>query len=63
MRLQPLLGLFASMLNEPVVYAATAQTGGVHHAFSVATAVLYALLGFVITSVVGWLGIPLMCWL
>jgi len=54
MGLQPLRGLFASMLSEPVVYAATAQTGGVHHAFSVATAVLYALLGFVITFVV-WL--------
>jgi len=52
--LQTLRDLLAYMLSEPVVYAATAQTGGVHHAFSVATAVLYTVLGFVITFVV-WL--------
>ena len=46
--------LFAYMLSEPVVYAATVQAGGVHHALSVATAVLYTVLGFVITFVV-WL--------
>ena len=46
--------LFAYMLSEPVVYAATAQTAGVHHALSVATAVLYTVLGLVITFVV-WL--------
>jgi hypothetical protein len=46
--------LFAYMLREPVVYAATAQTGGAHHALSVATAVLYTVLGLVITFMV-WL--------
>ncbi len=51
-----LKGLFASMLSGPVVYAATAQTSGVHHAFSMATAVLYMVVGFVITAVVWLLG-------
>jgi len=49
-----LRNLFASMLSGPVVYAATAQTTGIHHAFSVTTAVLYTLLGFAIAGVV-WL--------
>jgi len=51
-----LKGLFASMLSGPVVYAATAQTSGIHHAFSMATAVLYLVVGFVITAVVWLLG-------
>jgi len=49
-----LRGLFAHVLSGPVVYAATAQTSGIHHAFSVATAMLYVVIGFVITGVV-WL--------
>jgi len=49
-----LRNLFASMLSGPVVYAATAQATGIHHAFSVTTAVLYTLLGFAIAGVV-WL--------
>src|SRR5450631_645525 len=51
-----LKGLFASMLSGPVVYAATAQPSGIHHAFSMATAVLYLVVGFVITGVVWLLG-------
>jgi hypothetical protein len=51
-----LKGLFAQMMSGPVVYAATAQTPSVHHAFSVATAVLYTVLGFAITGVVWLLG-------
>ena len=51
-----LKGLFACMFSGPVVYAATAQTSGVHHAFSMATAVLYMVVGFVITGVVWLLG-------
>ena len=51
-----LKGLFASLLSGPVVYAATAQTSGIHHAFSMATAVLYMVVGFVITGVVWLLG-------
>jgi len=54
MGFQSLRGLFAYMLRAPVVYAATAQTSGVHHAFTVATAVLYIVLGVVVTFVV-WL--------
>jgi len=54
MGFQSLRGLFAYMLSEPVVYAATAQTSGVHHALSVATAVLYTVVGLVVTFVV-WL--------
>ena len=46
--------LFVYMLSEPVVYAATAQTSGVHHAFAVATAVLYTVVGLAVTFVV-WL--------
>src|SRR5271157_5057882 len=49
-----LKGLFAYLLSGPVVYAATAQTSGVHHAFSVATAALYTVVGLVVTFVV-WL--------
>ncbi len=52
-----LKGLFAQLLSGPVVYAATtAQTSGVHHAFSTATAVLYLIVGFAITAVVWLLG-------
>jgi hypothetical protein len=51
-----LKGLFASLLSGPVVYSATAQTSGIHHAFSMATAVLYLVVGFVITGVVWLLG-------
>jgi len=51
-----LKGLFASLLSGPVVYAATAETSGMHHAFSMATAVLYMAVGFVITAVVWLLG-------
>ena len=47
-------GLFAYILSGPVVYAATPETSGVHHAFSVATAVLYTVVGIVVTFVV-WL--------
>lgn len=51
-----LRSLFAQMLSGSVVYAATAQTASVHHAFSVATAVLYLIVGFAITGVVWLLG-------
>ncbi len=52
-----LKNLFAQMLNGPVVYAATsAQVSGAQHAFSVATAVLYMIVGFAITGVVWLLG-------
>lgn len=54
MGFQSLRGLFAFVLSEPVVYAATAQTSGVHHAFTVATAVLYTLVGLAVTFAV-WL--------
>jgi hypothetical protein len=51
-----LRSLFAQIFAGPVVYAATAQTSSVHHAFSVATAVLYLVVGFAITAVVWLLG-------
>jgi len=54
MGLPSLRGLFASALSQPVVYAATAETSGAHHALSVATAALYTVVGLVITFVV-WL--------
>ena len=54
MGFQSLRGLFAFVLSGPVVYAATAQTSGVHHALTVATAVLYVVVGLVVTFVV-WL--------
>ena len=54
MGFQSLRELFACMLSEPVVYAATAQTSGVHHAFTVATAILYTVVGLAVTFVV-WL--------
>ena len=47
-------GLFAYLLSGPVVYAATAQTSSGHHAFTVATAVVYTVVGLVVTFVV-WL--------
>jgi len=54
MGLPSLRGLFADLVSQPVVYAATAPTSGVHHALSVATALLYTVAGLVITFVV-WL--------
>ena len=54
MGFKSLRGLMAYTLDQPVVYAATAQTSGVHHAFSVATAVVYTLVGLAITFAV-WL--------
>ena len=51
-----LKGLFAQLLSGPVVYAATVDTAGVHHAFSVATALLYMAAGFVVAGVVWLLG-------
>ena len=47
-------GLFAYLLSGPVVYAATPETSGVHHAVSIATAALYTVVGLVVTFVV-WL--------
>jgi len=54
MGLQSLRGLFAYVYSEPVVFAAATQTGGVQHAFSVATAIFYTVVGFAVTFVV-WL--------
>jgi hypothetical protein len=54
MGLESLRGLLGYMLGQPVVYAATVQTGAVHHAFSVATAVLYTIVGFAVVFAV-WL--------
>jgi len=54
MGLQSLRGLFAYIFSGPAVYAATAQTTGVHHAVSVATAVLYTVVGLAVALVV-WL--------
>ena len=54
MGLQSLRGLFAYLQSGPVVFAATAQTSGVHHAFTVATAVFYTMTGLAVTFVV-WL--------
>jgi len=54
MGLPSLRALFAFMHSEPVVFAATAQMSSVHHAFSVATAVLYTAVGLAVTFVV-WL--------
>ena len=57
MGLPSLRSLFTHLLSGSVVYAAaTAQATGVHHAFSVATAVLYTIVGFAITGVVWLLG-------
>ena len=46
--------LFAVMLREPIVYAATTPSSGVHHAFAVATAVFFTVIGLAVTLVV-WL--------
>jgi len=54
MGFQSLRDLFAYMLSEPVVYAAMAQTSGVHQAFTIATAILYTVVGLAVTFVV-WL--------
>ena len=47
-------GLLAYIFSGPVVYAATPESSGAHHAFGVATAVLYTVVGLVVTFVV-WL--------
>src|SRR6516164_281663 len=49
-----LKALFGELLRGPVVYAATADTAGIQHAFSTATALLYAAAGVVVAGVV-WL--------
>ncbi|HXY06605.1 MAG TPA: hypothetical protein VEI52_02030 [Terriglobales bacterium] len=54
MGVQSLRGIFGYLLSQPTVYAATAQTSGVHHALSVATAALYTVVGLIVTFVV-WL--------
>ena len=54
MGLPSLRGLFAYVHSEPVVFAAAAQTSGAHHAFDVATAVFYTVVGLAVTFVV-WL--------
>ena len=54
MGLRSLRELFSLTLGTPVVYAAAAQSSGVHHAFSVATAALYTLVGLLVAFVV-WL--------
>jgi hypothetical protein len=54
MGLESLRGLFAYLPGEPVVYAAATQTSGVHHVVTVATAVLYILVGLAVTVAV-WL--------
>lgn len=46
--------MFACIFSGPVVYAATPESAGVHHAVSVATAVLYTAVGMAVTFVV-WL--------
>ena len=51
-----LKGLFGYLLSGPVVYAATIDNPGVHHAFSVATAMLYTIAGLVVAGVVWLLG-------
>ena len=56
MGLPSLKSLFAAMLSGPVVYAATAPTSGAQHFFSVATALLYTIVGFALTGVVWLLG-------
>jgi hypothetical protein len=57
MGLPSLRYLFAHLLSGPVVYAAsTPQASGAQHFFSVATAVLYTIVGFAITGVVWLLG-------
>ncbi len=57
MGLPSLRSLFAQLFSGPVVYAAaTTPPSGAHHAFSVATAVLYTIVGFAITGVVWLLG-------
>jgi hypothetical protein len=47
-------GLLGDLFGGPVVYAATAQTSGVHHAFSIAAAALVTAIGLMIAFVV-WL--------
>jgi len=48
--------LFSRIFSGPIVYAATADTAGLHGKFSAATAVLYVIVGFAITGVVWLLG-------
>jgi hypothetical protein len=47
---------FAQVLSGPVVYAATIDNSGMHHAFSVVTAMLYTIVGFAVAGVVWLLG-------
>jgi hypothetical protein len=47
-------GLLSYLLSGPVVYATTPEMSGMHHAVSVATALLYTVVGVVVTFVV-WL--------
>lgn len=54
MGFESIKNLFAYMLSGPVVYAATIDTARMHHAFSVATAVFYTVIGVAVTCVV-WL--------
>ena len=56
MGLPSLKSLFAYLLSGPVAYAATAQLSGMQHFFSVTTALLYTVVGFVLTGVVWLLG-------
>jgi hypothetical protein len=56
MGLPSLKSLFTAMLSGPVVYAAAAPTSGAQHFFSVATALLYTIVGFALTGVVWLLG-------
>jgi hypothetical protein len=51
-----LKGLVSELLRGPVVYAATADTAGLHHVLSTATALLYLAAGFVVAAVVWLLG-------
>lgn len=51
-----LKGFFAQVLSGPVVYAATIDNSGMHHALSVVTAMLYTIVGFIVAGVVWLLG-------
>jgi hypothetical protein len=54
MGVQSVRGLLTYLLSGPVVYAAAPENSAVHHAFSVATAALYTVVGLAVTFVV-WL--------
>jgi hypothetical protein len=49
-------GLLGYLFDGPVVYAATAQSSGVHHAFSIAAAAVVTVVGLTITFVVWMVG-------